>query len=66
MFLFLDLFSGSFQGQRAGPAGRSSEHLVPKNDVVSTSMRRHHVASTVIRHHFYVMCQLGESLKRLV
>ena len=24
-----------------------------------TSMRRHHVASTLIRSHFYVMCPLG-------
>ena len=29
-----------------------------KNDVVSTSIRRNHVASTFIRH-FYVMCPLG-------
>ena len=31
-----------------------------QNDVVSTSMRRHHVASTLIRRHFHVMCPLGE------
>ena len=31
-----------------------------QNDVVSTSMRRHHAASTLIRHHFYVMCPLGK------
>ena len=37
---------------------RPSRHLVP-NDVVSTSMRRHHVASTLIRRHFHVMCPLG-------
>ena len=30
-----------------------------QNDVVSTSMRRNHVASTLIRRHFYVMCPLG-------
>ena len=30
-----------------------------QNDVVSTSMRRHHVASTLIRRHFLVMCPLG-------
>ena len=30
-----------------------------QNDVVSTSMRRYHVASTLIRRHFYVMCLLG-------
>ena len=29
-----------------------------QNDVVSTSMRRHHVALTLIRCHFYVMCLL--------
>ena len=29
------------------------------NDVVSTSMRRNHVASTLIRRHFYVICPLG-------
>ena len=33
-----------------------------QNDVVSTSMRRHHVASTLIRRHFYVMCPLGKLL----
>ena len=31
-----------------------------QNDVVSTSMRRNHVASTIIRRHFYAMCPLGE------
>ena len=30
-----------------------------QNDVVSTSMRRHHVASTLTRRHYYVMCPLG-------
>ena len=30
-----------------------------QNDVVSTSMRRNHVASTLIRRHFHVMCPLG-------
>ena len=34
-----------------------------QNDVVSTSMRRHHVASTLIRRHFYVMCPLGSICK---
>ena len=29
---------------------------------VSPSMRRHHVASTLIRRHFYVMCPLGSAL----
>ena len=29
-----------------------------KNDVISTSMRRHYVASTVKRRHFYVICPL--------
>ena len=32
-----------------------------KNDVVSTLMRRSHVASTLIRRHFYVMCPLGRN-----
>ena len=30
-----------------------------KNDVVSTSMRRDHVVSTLIRRHFDVVCLLG-------
>ena len=30
-----------------------------QNDVVSTLMRRNHVASTLIRRHFYVMCPLS-------
>ena len=30
-----------------------------QNDVVSTSMRRDHVASTLIRRHFHVVCPLG-------
>ena len=34
-----------------------------KNDVGSTSMRRHHVASTLIRRHFCTKCPLG-SLQR--
>ena len=39
-------------------------YLVPagtqhQNDVVSTSMRRDHVASTLIRRHFNVVCPLG-------
>ena len=36
------------------PAG--TQH---QNDVASTSMRRDHVASTLIRRHFNVMCPLG-------
>ena len=32
-----------------------------QNDDVSTSIRRDHVASTLIRRHFYVMCPLGYS-----
>ena len=31
-----------------------------QNDVVSTSMRRDHVASTLIRRHFNVVCPLGK------
>ena len=38
------------------PAG--TQH---QNDVVSTSMRRDHVASTLIRRHFNVVCPLGSS-----
>ena len=30
-----------------------------ENDVGSTSMRRHHVASTLIRRHFGTKCRLG-------
>ena len=36
-----------------------------QNAVVSTSMRRHHVASTLIRCHFHVMCPLGMVLDPL-
>ena len=36
------------------PAG--TQH---QNDVVSTSMRHDHVASTLIRRHFNVVCPLG-------
>ena len=32
-----------------------------QNDVVSTSMRRDHVASTLIRRHFHTICPLGSS-----
>ena len=35
-----------------------SGHMV-QNDAVSTSMRRHDVASTLIRRQFYVICPLG-------
>ena len=34
-------------------------HCQPEWITVSTSMRHHHVASTLIRRHFYVMCPLG-------
>ena len=37
-----------------------------QNDVVSTSMRRHHVASTLIRRHFHVMCLLGKLLNEIL
>ena len=30
-----------------------------QNDVVLSSMRRNHVASTITRRHFYVMCPLN-------
>ena len=33
-----------------------------QNDVVLTSMRRNHIASTSVRRHFYVMCPLGKNL----
>ena len=36
-----------------------SGHLVQKNDVVLTSMRRDYVAPTLIRHHFGTKCPLG-------
>ena len=36
-----------------------------QNDVVLMSMRRPHVASTLIRRHFYVMCPLGQSISIL-
>ena len=42
-----------------GPSG----HLVP-NDVVSTSMRRNHVAPTLIRRHF-TSCVRRGSLERI-
>ena len=35
-----------------------------QNDVVSTSMRRNHVASTLIRRHFRPKCPLGCSLDK--
>ena len=34
-----------------------------QNDVVSMSMRRDHVVSTLIRRHFYVMCPLGRTFR---
>ena len=40
----------------------SAQYLVSiwcQNDVVSTWMRRDHVASTLMRRHFYVMCPAG-------
>ena len=36
-----------------------------QNDVVLTSMRRHHVASTSIRRHFGTKCPLGIFLRHL-
>ena len=33
-----------------------------QNDVVSTSIRRNHVAPTLIRRHFYAMCPLGTAI----
>ena len=35
-----------------------------RNDVVSTSMRRNHVASTLIRRHFRTKCPLGNYLRK--
>ena len=40
--------------EAVNPAGKQHQ-----NDVVSTSMRRDHVASTLIRRHFNVVCPLG-------
>ena len=37
-----------------------------QNDVVSTSMRRDHVASTLIRRHFNVVCPLGSCFSSAV
>ena len=36
-----------------------------ENDVGSTSMRRHHVASTLIRRHFGTKCPLGDISKEI-
>ena len=36
-----------------------------ENDVGSTSMRRHHVASTLIRRHFCTKCPLGSPVLKL-
>ena len=44
----------SFHNISPNPAG--TQH---QNDVISTSMRRDHVASTLIRRHFNVLCPLG-------
>ena len=32
-----------------------------QNDIISTSMLRDYIASTLIRHHFYVMCRWDAS-----
>ena len=40
----------------SGPSPAGTQH---QNDVVSASMRRDHVASTLIRRHFAVVCPLG-------
>ena len=50
---YLELCSWVTNKQNS-PAG--TQH---QNDVVSTSMRRDHVASTLIRRHFNVVCLLG-------
>ena len=47
------------EAQTQTPAGKH------QNDVVSTSMRRDHVASTLIRRHFNVVCPLGPLLPNL-
>ena len=49
----------SFQVLMALDHGSIPVGMWCQNDVVSTSMRRHHVVSTLIRPHFYVMCPLG-------
>ena len=46
---------------RGYPAGTQYQ-----NDVVSTSMRRDHVASTLIRRHFNVVCLLGNVVGSLI
>ena len=49
------------KGKRAfNPAG-----IWCQNDVVSTSMRRNHVASTLIRRHFRTKCPLGSTMEQL-
>ena len=47
-----------FRNEKNCPAG-----IWCQNDVVSTSMRRQHVASTFVRRHFYVMCPLGDKFQ---
>ena len=57
----LDVYRGrktTIQQQQLFPVG-----IWCKNDDVSTSMRRHHVASTSIQRHFYVMGPLGRDFQ---
>ena len=46
-------------------SARSPVGIWCQNDVVSTSMRRDHVASTLIRRHFHTKCPLGSVGQRL-
>ena len=50
----LPLRNKNIQKNETRPAGTQYQ-----NDVVSSSMRRDHVASTSIRRHFNVVCPLG-------
>ena len=63
--LFIFFFWGEGGGGRDFPIKAATDSYNPvgircQKDVVSTWMRRHHVASILIRCHFYVMCPLGK------
>ena len=49
----------SFRAVGMGAIGDFPVGIWCENDVGSTSMRRHHVASTLIRRHFCTKCPLG-------
>ena len=50
--------AASVRKKSLSPAGTQQQ-----NDVVSTSMRRDYVASTLIQRHFNVVCPLGPTLR---